>query len=64
MAGVRTCRGRTLRLVDDAGANVELIVEPAQPAEVVRMLVAALGVDGRPAVDPWWRAGLEEALDA
>jgi hypothetical protein len=42
---------------------VELDVTPEQPAEVERLLAEL--VDPAPAdVDPWWQAGLEEALDA
>ncbi len=40
--------------------DVEL--EPEQPEEVVRAIAEALAPEpGRP--DPWWQAGVDEALD-
>jgi hypothetical protein len=39
----------------------ELAVDPPQPREVVRALEALLA-EPRPIVDPWWRAGNDEAL--
>jgi hypothetical protein len=42
---------------------VELDVTPEQPAEVERLLAELVGPP--PAeVDPWWQAGLDDALDA
>jgi hypothetical protein len=38
-----------------------LAVDPPQPEPVVLALEALLA-DGRPAIDPWWRAGNDEAL--
>ncbi len=46
-------RGRLVR--------VRLELEPAQPEAVVRAVATLLEAPGRP-VDPWWQAGLEEAL--
>jgi hypothetical protein len=40
---------------------VELETEPELPDEVVRSLEAALAAEA-PAPDPWWQAGLDEAL--
>ncbi len=40
-----------------------LAVDPPQPVEVVQVLEELLA-DPRPAVDPWWRAGNDEALGA
>ena len=34
---------------------------PPQPDEVMREIAEALAEE-RPAPDPWWRAGIEEAL--
>ena len=45
-----------LRLVD-----VELI--PAQPAEVETAIAAAMGPDRSSEPDPWWQAGIDEALE-
>jgi hypothetical protein len=39
----------------------ELAVDPPQPGPVVRALETLLA-ESRPAVDPWWRAGNDEAL--
>jgi hypothetical protein len=44
------------------GSKDELAVDPPQPAPVVRALEALLA-PSRPPVDPWWRAGSDEALD-
>ena len=41
----------------------ELAVEPSQPPSVVQALQELLGEPG-PAVDPWWRAGNDDALGA
>lgn len=42
--------------------DVELI--PAQPAEVAAVIAAALGADDRSSEpDPWWQAGIDEALE-
>jgi len=40
--------------------DVEL--DPAQPEEVVRAIVELLAEGER--TDPWWQAGLEEALES
>ncbi len=40
---------------------MELEVTPEQPPEVVAAAKALLE-DAGPVADPWWRAGLEEAL--
>jgi hypothetical protein len=41
--------------------DVEL--DPPQPDEVTRA-IAALLEEAAPVVDPWWRAGVDENLDA
>jgi hypothetical protein len=40
---------------------MELEVTPPQPDEVTRELAAALARD-RQQPDPWWQAGIEDAL--
>jgi hypothetical protein len=40
--------------------DVEL--DPPQPEPVEAAIAGALSLDGTPAVDPWWRAGIEENL--
>jgi hypothetical protein len=42
---------------------VELELDPPQPAEVAAA-VAALAAPAPPGPDPWWEAGLEDALGA
>lgn len=42
--------------------DVEL--DPPQPEPVSEAIAAALALDGGPAVDPWWRAGVDENLRA
>jgi hypothetical protein len=42
---------------------VDLELDPPQPDEVARA-IAALLEEAQPAVDPWWRAGVDENLDA
>jgi hypothetical protein len=42
--------------------DVELI--PAQRAEVEAAIAAALAADRSPEPDPWWQAGIDEALEA
>jgi hypothetical protein len=41
---------------------VDVELEPGQPAEVAKA-VSDLLVERDPVPDPWWRAGLAEALD-
>jgi hypothetical protein len=41
---------------------VEIDVAPSQPDEVVEAIARVLA-EPDPAPDPWWRAGLEEALE-
>jgi hypothetical protein len=41
---------------------VDVELDPPQPEPVTAAIVEALAVEGRPAVDPWWRAGIEENL--
>jgi hypothetical protein len=41
--------------------DVELI--PAQPAEVEAAIAAAVAPDQSSAPDPWWQAGIDEALE-
>ena len=39
-----------------------LELDPPQPESVAAVLERLLGADGAEAVDPWWAAGLAEAL--
>jgi len=41
---------------------VKVDLQPAQPAPVGRVVEQMLAQPARPEVDPWWRAGLAEAL--
>jgi hypothetical protein len=41
--------------------DVELI--PAQPIEVESAIAAAIGPDCLSEPDPWWQAGIDEALE-
>ena len=41
---------------------MDVDVSPAQPDEVVEAIERLLEQDP-PAVDPWWRAGVDENLD-
>lgn len=62
--GGKACRGAANipRTRDgDSLCPVEVETSPPQPDEVVRALQAALA-EPRPEPDPWWRAGVEEAL--
>jgi hypothetical protein len=43
--------------------DIELEIDPPQAEPVVEALRAVLASADRPP-DPWWRAGLDEALDA
>jgi hypothetical protein len=40
---------------------VDVELDPAQPLEIEAAVAAALG-PGAPGTDPWWQAGLDEAL--
>ena len=42
---------------------MEVELTPEQPEQVVRAVESALKAEN-PAPDPWWQAGIEEALDA
>lgn len=42
---------------------MELELTPEQPEAVVRAVESALEAEN-PAPDPWWQAGIDEALDA
>jgi hypothetical protein len=42
---------------------VDVELDPQQPQEVVRALSELLAGEAREP-DPWWRAGLDEALDS
>jgi hypothetical protein len=44
-----------------SAVDVELI--PAQPAEVQAAIAAAMAADRSAEPDPWWQAGIDEALD-
>ena len=44
-----------------AEMDAQIELSPPQPPAVVRAVAAALA-SGGDAVDPWWQAGLEEAL--
>lgn len=53
---------RTLPLVDpQPSTREEMAVDPPQPEAVVEALEALLA-QPRPSVDPWWRAGNDDAL--
>jgi hypothetical protein len=41
--------------------DVELI--PAQAPEVEEAIAAVVAPDGPPAPDPWWQAGIDDALE-
>jgi hypothetical protein len=41
---------------------VDFELEPEQPEEVARA-VAELLAEGRPAPDPWWQAGIQDAIE-
>jgi len=47
--------------MDMAKSDDEIELMPAQPDEVRAAVQALLG-DADTAVDPWWRAGLDDAL--
>ena len=47
--------------MDMARSDKEIELTPAQPEEVRAAVEALLG-DAVGEVDPWWRAGLEDAL--
>jgi hypothetical protein len=47
--------------MDMSRSDDEIELTPEQPDEVRAALEALLGDAGR-AVDPWWRAGLDDAL--
>jgi hypothetical protein len=42
---------------------VDVELDPEQPEEVARTL-AELLAESRPEPDPWWQAGIQEAIDA
>ena len=42
---------------------MDVEIAPQQPDEVTRAITALLE-EAAPAVDPWWRAGVDENLDA
>jgi hypothetical protein len=42
---------------------MELELDPPQPPEVLRTLGVLLAASGKPP-DPWWQAGLDDALEA
>jgi hypothetical protein len=53
---------RTLPLVDTTpSTREEIATDPPQPEAVVQALEALLS-EPRPGVDPWWRAGNDDAL--
>jgi hypothetical protein len=41
---------------------VKVDLEPQQPPSVERVVEQMLAQPARPEVDPWWRAGLADAL--
>ena len=42
---------------------MELELDPPQPEPVAQAIAETLaGAGGAPPVDPWWRAGIEDAL--
>jgi hypothetical protein len=46
-----------------ASVNFDLELEPEQPDEVAAALERLLPPPDEPAPSPWWRAGIEEALE-
>jgi hypothetical protein len=42
---------------------VDVELTPEQPPEVAAAIAAALASGGQPAADPWWQAGVDEALE-
>jgi hypothetical protein len=42
---------------------VDVELTPAQAPEIEAAIAAALGNDGPVAPDPWWQAGIDEALE-
>jgi hypothetical protein len=42
---------------------VDVQVIPAQPAEVEAAIAAAMAIDRSSEPDPWWQAGIDEALE-
>jgi hypothetical protein len=42
---------------------VDVELTPAQAPEVAAAIVAAIGNGGPVAPDPWWQAGIDEALE-
>jgi hypothetical protein len=43
--------------------RVDVELTPPQPAEVEAAIAAALAAGGPAAPDPWWQAGVDEALE-
>jgi len=41
---------------------VKVDLQPPQPDPIERVIEQLLAHSARPEVDPWWRAGLAEAL--
>jgi hypothetical protein len=41
---------------------VDVELEPEQPDEIARVVEALLS-EGVPAPDPWWEAGIEDAIE-
>ena len=47
---------------DMSRSDEQIELTPAQPAEVAEAVAELLAEPG-PGVDPWWQAGLDDALD-
>jgi hypothetical protein len=65
--GERTSAARRIPRTGDIPGNgrvgcVELVAAPEQPIEVLQA-VAELLEPVRPVPDPWWQAGIAEALE-
>jgi hypothetical protein len=42
---------------------VDLELTPLQAPEITAAIAAALGAEAMQAADPWWQAGIDEALE-
>ena len=42
---------------------MDLELTPLQAPEIEAAIAAALGPEGEQAADPWWQAGIDEALE-
>jgi len=42
---------------------VDVELTPAQAPEIAAAIAAAVASEGPPEPDPWWQAGIDEALE-